>query len=82
VAVTRDGQRGLKLICGQLAESAKRRPAGKRAHDDQLGRGRRRAGQREYVEELELVVQVVLEPQNHMLPVPQRVQELPVASLQ
>ena len=68
----RDARRpqGLQLVRGQLAEPAEGWLAGERADDDQLecsiGRGR----EGEDVEELELVVQVVLEPTAAAVPPP------------
>src|SRR5262249_52972594 len=76
------GPQRLELSRGQFTEPAKRRPSGERADDDQLGHTRRGARQREHIQELELVVKVMLEPQDDLLPPLQRPPELPVASLQ
>jgi hypothetical protein len=72
----------LELVRGQLAEAAELGPAGERADHDELGRAAGAGRQGERVRQLELVVQVVLEPQHHRLPVPQRLDELPVPPLQ
>ena len=54
----------LELDCRQLAEPGERRPAGERADDDQLGCGPDAARERERVDQLQLVVEVVLEPED------------------
>ena len=71
----------LELVRGQLAEAAEAGPAGKRVHHDEL-RGAYRGDQRQRVRQLKLVVQVVLEPQHYLLPVLQRLDQLPVPILQ
>ena len=60
------GPERLELARGQLAETGERRLAGEGADDDQLGRGLLGVREREHVEELELVVEVVLEPEHHL----------------
>jgi len=79
-AARRRGPERLELPRGQLAKSGERRLAGEGADDDLLGRGLRGVGKREHVEELELVVEVVLEPEHHLTVVTERLEQLPVAS--
>ena len=64
----------LELACGQLAEE--------RVDDDQLGGDVLGMGEREHVDELELVVEVVLEPEHDLDAVAERVEQLPVAALE
>ena len=78
----REGQSVSSSLGRQLAETGERRPAGEGADDDQLGRGLLGVGEREHVEELELVVEVVLEPEHHLEVVAERLEQLPVAPLE
>ncbi len=80
------GRREGQSVSSSLAVSSPR-PAndglpGKEPIDDQLGRGLLGVGEREHVEELELVVEVVLEPEHHLEAVAERLEQLPVAPLE
>ena len=76
------GPERLELARRQLAQTGEGRLAGEGADDDQLGRGLLGVGEREHVEELELVVEVVLEPEHDLHAVAQRLEQLPVAPLE
>ena len=76
------GPERLELARGQLAQTGERRLAGEGADDDQLGRGLLGVGEREHVEELELVVEVVLEPEHDLEVVAERLEQLAVTPLE
>ena len=76
------GPERLQLGRCQLAQAGEGRPAGKGADDDQFGFGLLGVGEREHVEELELVVEVVLEPEHYREAVAQRIEQLLVAPLE
>ena len=78
----REGQSVSSSLAVNSPRPANARLAGEGADDDQLGRSLRGAREREHVEELELVVQIVLEPEHHLEAVAQRLEQLQVAPLE
>ena len=72
----------LQLVRGELAQTVKGRLAGKRVNDNQFRRGTGLVRERERVDELQLVVEVMLEPEHHLQPVAQRFNELPITPLE
>jgi hypothetical protein len=76
------GPQRLELARAQLAQSAKPRPARERGHDDQLGQRPVLVDQRQGVDQLQLVVQVVLEPEDDTGALAQRPDELAVTALE
>src|SRR6185295_17487661 len=72
----------LELVGGQLAEPTEVGLARERAHDDQLDRCFRPACKCQRIDQLELIEEVVLEPENDARPAAQRFQELLVATSQ
>src|SRR5581483_8248432 len=70
----------LELLRAQLAEAAERRPSRERVDDDQLRRRSDVVCERERVEKLQLVVEVVLEPEDDLHARPQGVDVFLVAA--
>ena len=83
VAVRREGQSVSSSSAVNSPRPANDGLPGKEPIDDQLGRrDLLGVGEREHVEELELVVEVVLEPEHHLQVVAERLEQLPVAPLE
>jgi hypothetical protein len=72
----------LQLVRCQLTEPVERRLPGERVDDDRLQRPFESVGQRQDVDQLELVVEIVLEPEHDATPIAQRRAKLLVSPLE